>query len=165
MSPYSYWDASSYGCKNNSLCKISGPVSKWITEDSRLENSRYPSEWVTGGGLPCTTSNEVALDRWRQSHTRHQKDINGNVLTFAIPNAMRLLLWRLKFFFVRSQTTSILYVFENNLNPLSHRVVLGRKCNFLGIWFFDIRGSPAKNDTCFATIHSRALKNSFETAQ
>ena len=64
MSPYSHWDASSSGCKNNSLRKISGLVSKWIMDDSRLENSRYPSEWVSDQGrLAVYDKHEVALDR------------------------------------------------------------------------------------------------------
>lgn len=34
----------------SSFRKISGLVSKWIMDDSRLENSRYPSEWVSDQG-------------------------------------------------------------------------------------------------------------------
>ena len=129
-------------------------------DNGRFETREFPlSEWVSEWRGAACRVRQAMRSRLIVSDVVI-RDIR-NVLTFAIPNPMRLLLWRLRFFLLDRKLP--LYAFESNLNPLSHRVVLGRKCNFLGSWFFDIRGS-AKNDTCFATIHLRALKNSLRNS-
>ena len=121
MSPYSHWGASSSGCKNNSLRKISGLVSKWIMDDSRLENSRYPSEWVSEWpGAACRVRQAM---RWRLIVSDVViRDIR-NVLTFAIPNPMRLLLWRLRFFLLDRKL------------PLYSTLLKAISIPFLIVWF------------------------------
>ena len=124
MSPYSHWDASRSWYKNNSLRKMSGLVSKWIMEDSRLENSRYPSEWVsewvTGSGLPRVYRDKQRGCAWSSAKRSDFYDSQSNEI-FTLRTQIFFLLDRKLLLYstlLKTISISFLIVFLGGVNGI-----------------------------------------------